>query len=64
MFCAQALPGITVKTPGQENVFDCGVFLLQYAENILRNMDSLFDKHVPIQADAVFDKKVFFCFGK
>jgi hypothetical protein len=47
-FSLESLVGVTVRAPEQDNVFDCGLFLLHYAEQLCMGLDELFsDEKTP-----------------
>lgn len=52
---------VNVKAPRQHNSFDCGVYILKFADVILENyamQDALFDDSGPISKDIIDDKLV------
>lgn len=52
---------VSVKAPRQHNSFDCGVYILKFADVILENyamQDALFDDSGPISKDIIDDKLV------
>lgn len=59
VFTHKSMPRVHPRVPKQDNSFDCGVFLLEYAEQVLKRLPHISRQDIANNLDSIFRRDLF-----